>query len=318
MAYRKENLSKVKQQYTEKRAKALGLAKARLDEMHRSYPELREIDAALAETGIKLVEAISMGSVGITERVAAIRHDNEKLQQDRAELLLFYGYPANYTDVQYACALCEDTGYAGQKMCACMKRALSLLALERAGLAPLARTQSFSSFSLDYYKGDDRVTMQKNLEICREYAESFSENSESLLFLGKTGLGKTHLSTSIASVVIERGYDVVYVSAPALFLSLEAEKFGREASVPFREAEEADLLILDDLGTENPTPLHVNFLYQLINARMVAGKPTLINTNLSVREIKERYTDRVASRLLGEYLVLGFVGQDVRMQKIGS
>ena len=318
MAYRKEYLSKVKQQYTEKRARAHGLAKARLTEMHKAYPDLAQIDAALAETGMKLVQAISLGAVGITERVAAIRAENEKLQQDRADMLVFYGYPADYTDVHYECSLCEDTGYAGQKVCACMKRALSLLALERAGLAPLAKTQRFETFSLDYYRGDDRVTMQKNYEIAKDWAENFSTASESLLFLGKTGLGKTHLSTSIAVTVIDKGYDVIYVSAPSLFLSLEAEKFGREAELPFHEAEEADLLILDDLGTENPSPLHVNFLYQLINTRTVSGKPTLINTNLSVREIKERYTDRVASRLLGEYLVLGFVGQDIRMQKIGS
>jgi DNA replication protein DnaC len=193
-----------------------------------------------------------------------------------------------------------------------------MLALESAGLAALARTQRFDTFSLSYYQGDDRVTMQKNYEICRDYAESFTKSSENLLLLGKTGLGKTHLSTSIAVSVIDKGYDVVYSSAPALFLSLEAEKFGRDAQLPLREVEDADLLILDDLGTENPSPLHVNFLYQLVNARMVAGKPTIINTNLSVREIRERYTDRVASRLLGEYTVLGFVGQDIRMQKLGS
>lgn len=318
MVYRKENLSKVKQQYIEKRAKALGLARARLEEMHKAYPDLCEIDSALAETGMKLVRAISLGSDGIGDRVAAIRRDNEKLQQDRADMLIFYGYPADYTDVHYACPLCEDTGYQGTSMCPCMKRALSLLSLEKAGLASLAKTQRFDTFSLDYYRGDDRITMQKNLEICREYAKNFSLSSESLLFLGKTGLGKTHLSTSIATEVIEKGYDVVYISAPSLFLSLEAEKFGRDASLPLGEAEGADLLILDDLGSENPSPLHVNFLYQLVNARMVAGKPTIINTNLTVREIRERYVDRVASRLLGEYLVLGFVGQDIRMQKIGS
>lgn len=318
MAYRKENLREVKQRYTEKRAKALGIAKARLDEMHRKYPDLAGIDAALAETGMRLVEAISLGADGITERVAAIRQDNEKLQQDRAEMLVFYGYPADYTDVHYECPLCEDTGYRGTAMCACMKRALSLLALESAGLAPLARTQRFETFSLAYYQGDDRITMQKNYEICRDYAATFGKGAESLLFLGKTGLGKTHLSTSIAVSVIDKGYDVVYASAPSLFLSLEAEKFGRDAEIPLGEVEDADLFILDDLGSENPSPLHVNFLYQLVNARMVAGKPTIINTNLTVREIKERYTDRVASRLLGEYLVLGFVGQDIRMQKIGS
>ena len=317
MAYRKENLQRAKQLYTEKRARALGVAKAHLDELHAKYPDLRSIDAALAETGIRLVEAISMGPVGISERVAEIRRDNEKLQQDRADMLVFYGYPADYTEVHYECSLCEDTGYQGQAICPCLKRTLSLFALERAGLAPLAKKQRFETFSLAYYQGDDRLTMEKNFEICRDWAEGFSPASESLLFLGKTGLGKTHLSTAIAVRVIDKGYDVVYASAPSLFLSLEAEKFGRECEIPLSEVENADLFILDDLGTENPSPLHVNFLYQLINARMVKGRPTIINTNLSSREIKERYTDRVASRLLGEYLVLGFVGRDIRMQKIG-
>ncbi len=318
MAYRKEDLRTVKQRYTEQRAKALGEAKKRLNDLYREHPELREIDAALADTGMKLVEAITKGADGIRERIAAIRADNEKLQAERAELLVFYGYPADYTDVHYECPLCEDTGYQGTKICPCMKRALSLLALERAGLAPLAKTQRFDTFSLDYYTGDDRITMQKNYEITKDYAASFTPASESLLFLGKTGLGKTHLSTSIALSVIEKSYDVVYASAPTLFLSLEAEKFGREADIPFDEVSDCDLLILDDLGTENPSPLHVNFLYQIVNTRIVSGKATIINTNLSVREIKDRYTDRIASRLLGEYLVLGFVGRDVRMQKIGT
>lgn len=318
MAYRKDNLRACKQAYTEKRARALGLARKRLSELHEKLPELAEIDAALAKTGMKLVGAISAGADGITERVAAIRKENEELQEARAATLRFYGYSEDYTDVHYECADCGDTGYQGPYMCACMKRALSLLALESAGLAPLARTQRFETFSLDYYQGDDRITMQKNLELCKRYATTFSKSSESLLFLGKTGLGKTHLSTSIAVEVIDRGFDVVYTSAPTLFLSLEAQKFGRDSDIRIEEAEDADLLILDDLGTENQSPLHVNFLYRLVNTRMVSGKPTIINTNLTVREIRERYTDRVASRLLGEYLVLGFVGKDVRMQKIGT
>ncbi|MBR2986570.1 MAG: ATP-binding protein [Clostridia bacterium] len=318
MAYRKENLRSVKQAYTEKRARALGLARARLTELHETYPEIREIDAALAKTGMKLVNAISAGAEGITERVAAIRKENEELQEARAEALRYYGLPSDYSDVRYECPDCEDSGYRGTEMCACMKRALSHLALESAGLAPLAKTQRFDTFSLTYYQGEDREVMRRHLEFSKRYASEFCEHSPSLLLVGKTGLGKTHLSTSIAVEVIEKGYDVVYVSAPTLFLALEAEKFGRDSELHIDEVERCELLILDDLGTENPSPLHVNFLYRLINSRTVSGRPTIINTNLAPREIKERYTDRVASRLLGEYLVLGFVGKDVRMQKIGT
>ena len=317
MAYRKEDMTRVVQAFAHKRNEALGRAKARMEALYREHPEFREIDSALAKTGMRLVEEVLKGKEGITERVAAVRAENEALQKDRADLLALYGYAPDHTEVQYECPLCNDTGYTGEKMCLCMKKALAQLGLERSGLAPLARTQSFDTFDLKYYRDGDRATMEKNLSFCRQYAEKFSPLSPSLLFLGKTGLGKTHLSTSIAAVTVEKGTEVIYCSAPRLFLSLSDEKFGRAPLIPSADIHSAELLIIDDLGTENPSDLNVNFLYSIVNTRIVSGKPTIINTNLTVKEIKERYTDRIASRLLGEYIVLPFVGSDIRMQKIG-
>lgn len=317
MAYRKEDMTRVVQAYAHKRNEALAAARARLEALYREHPEFREIDAALAQTGVKLVEEICKGSENIASRVAAIRAENEALQKDRADMLAFYGYEPDHTEVHYECPLCQDTGYTEDSMCICMKKALAVLGLERAGLAPLARTQSFDSFDLKYYQGDDRVRMEKNLTFCKQYAKDFSPFSPSLLFLGKTGLGKTHMSTSIAVTVVEKGIEVIYCSAPRLFLSLSDEKFGRAPLIPSADIHSAELLIIDDLGTESVSDLNVNFLYSIVNTRIVSGKPTIINTNLTVKEIKERYTDRIASRLLGEYIVLPFVGSDIRMQKIG-
>lgn len=316
MSYRKENLKKVKQAFTEKRNAALGRSRERLERLHRDYPDLAAIDAALASTGMRLVEEITRGPENIAGRVAAVRRENERLQADRAEMLVFYGFPADYTDVTYECPLCEDTGYQGMALCSCMKKALAEAGLVSAGLAGLAASQRFESFSLDYYSGENRRRMEQNLAICQAYAEKFSPDSESLLFLGNTGLGKTHLSTSIAVRVIERGFDVLYASAPNLFASLEAEKFGRTASFSMADLLDADLFILDDLGAESAGALGVNFLYNLVNTRLVTKKPTLINTNLTPDELKKRYTDRVASRLLGEYHLLFFAGNDIRMQKL--
>ena len=317
MAYRKEILLKVRQDFNQKRNRAMGEAAARLERLHKDYPDLAAIDAALAKTGMSLVQEITKGSDGITERIAAVRLENERLQKDRADMLVFYGYSPDYTDVSYECPLCKDTGYCGVQPCLCYKKALARESLEKAGLSRLAATQSFDSFELKYYQGDNRVLMEKVLAFCKHYAESFHAKADSLLFIGNTGLGKTHLSTSIAVAVVEKGYEVVYTSAPNLFASLEAEKFGRESSLTMQEALDAELLIIDDLGTENPSNLNNNFLYNIINTRMITAKPTVINTNLMPADLMKRYTDRLASRLLGEYAVMRFAGNDIRMQKIG-
>ena len=317
MAYRKEILHKVRQDYNQKRNRALGEAASRLSALHEQYPDLAAIDSALAKTGMNLVGEIVKGSDGIAERVAAVRLENERLQKDRADMLVFYGFSPDYTDVAYECPLCQDTGYVGVDVCACYKKALAKEALAYAGLARLAAKQSFDNFELKYYQGDNRAMMEKVLAFCKHYAEGFHDKADSLLLIGNTGLGKTHLSTSIAVSVVDKGFEVVYTSAPNLFSALEAEKFGREASLTMQEVMDAELLIIDDLGTENPSQLNNNFLYNIVNTRLITSKPTLINTNLMPADLMKRYTDRLASRLLGEYAVMRFVGNDIRMQKIG-
>jgi len=317
MAYRKEILHKVRQDYNQKRNRALGEAANRLSTLHEKYPDLAAIDSALAKTGMNLVGEIVKGSDGIAERVAAVRLENERLQKDRADMLVFYGFSPDYTDVAYECPLCQDTGYVGIDVCSCYKKALAKESLLYAGLARLAERQSFDNFDLKYYQGDNRAMMEKVFGFCKRYAEGFHKKADSLLFIGNTGLGKTHLSTSIAVSVVDKGFEVVYTSAPNLFSALEAEKFGREALLTMQEVLDAELLIIDDLGTENPSSLNNNFFYNIVNTRLITAKPTVINTNLMPAELMKRYTDRLASRLLGEYAVMRFAGSDIRMQKIG-
>ncbi|MDR2909403.1 MAG: ATP-binding protein, partial [Oscillospiraceae bacterium] len=146
------------------------------------------------------------------------------------------------------------------------------------------------------------------------WAEGFNAKSESLLLLGRTGLGKTHLSVAMARAVAMAGYGVVYSSAQRMMDALEAEKFSRDP-----KAEGAadiflncDLLALDDLGTEFSTQFTAAALFNVINTRLTEGRPTVVNTNLEPVEIEAKYSQRMVSRLICGYRVLRFAGKDIR------
>ncbi|MBQ3639918.1 MAG: ATP-binding protein, partial [Clostridia bacterium] len=166
--------------------------------------------------------------------------------------------------------------------------------------------------------------MSEVLRQARAYAEHFgeedSENPKNLLLVGGSGIGKTHLSTAIARVVIERGYDVFYNSAVGMLSDFEALRFGtgmvQGDGANVARYTECDLLILDDLGTEVVNQFSLSCLYHVVNTRLNLGLATVISSNLPPMEISKTYSDRIASRLFGEYSVLMFRGKDIRQQKI--
>ena len=187
-------------------------------------------------------------------------------------------------------------------------------------------TQSFDTFELDWYDTEPgafsrspRETMERNFTVCRRFAQGFGHSGGNLLLFGDPGLGKTFLSASIARVVSEDGFSVVYDTAGHVFARCEAAKFRSDeepdAAEDVRRYEKSDLLILDDLGTEMTTAFVQSALYQLVNSRLLAGKSTVINTNLTPPELGVRYGAAVRSRLEGEYTVLPFIGRDIRKLK---
>ena len=157
----------------------------------------------------------------------------------------------------------------------------------------------------------------KNL-FALNYAKNFTKSSKSILMKGETGLGKTHLSLAIANEVINKGYSVVYVSAPDILSKLEREHFSYGSS---KEQEimqsllECDLLILDDLGTEFITQFSSTAVYNLFNSRINLCKPVIINTNFGVKELEQNYSQRFVSRAKATCDVLNFIGTDIRFMK---
>ena len=319
MSYNLENLARIRREYDNKHCLAEQAADEKRLFLQTQIPGLAEIDRKIAQTGPRLF-AIALHKS--TETTAEVRAEVQALRAQRGELLRSHGYPEDYSDVHYSCPDCSDSGYADGKMCHCMKQALVLAGYESSGIANLMQDCRFDNFSLDYYKTSQAVyeNMSRVLQIVRSYAENFTVGSPNLLFLGETGLGKTHLSVAVAKTLIERGYDVVYSGAVGLFSDFEAARFhntvGTESGNPTERYFTCDLLVIDDLGTEVSNQFTVSCLFDLINRRRNLGLPTVINTNLNYNELGARYTDRIVSRLFGEFLPLQFSGKDVRLQKL--
>ena len=318
MAYSRDNFDRVKQEIAGRRQRALADYESRVLEMSSVLPEAYELNRQISMTGPKSMDAVMANRLD-DRTLETIRKENADLRAKLGRLLEKNGYPADYMDLKYTCGKCSDTGYVGIEMCSCMKEALARAEFESSGLARLAKTQSFESFDLSFYTGRDLELMKINLEQLRSFADSFSESTtDSFILLGATGLGKTHLSTSVAARVIERGYSVIYETAQDVISVFEQKRFGGDyLSDRDRQYTECDLLIIDDLGVEVSNQFTVSCIYNVINSRLVRGKPTIINTNLTQGEMRQRYADRITSRIFGEFRPLLFTGLDVRQQKIG-
>ena len=293
---------------------------------YEKVPRIREIDHELRVTMAKTAQAAFLSGSDGREALLALREQNRGLQQER-ERLAKENFEEGFLDDTPICTICGGSGYVGSTMCECLrelcrqeqKREVSILSGSR---------DSFACFDLNYYPdrvdpqygASPRTVMEKNLRDCRNYASFFSLKSENLLFSGNTGLGKTFLSGCIARTVADRGYSVSYETASHLFTKLERARFERDEQCrqETEAALAADLLIVDDLGTEMTGQFTSVALYGLINDRLLAGKPTIISTNLTTEDISRRYTPQIASRLRGSYRRVPFLGEDIRILKNGG
>lgn len=320
MAYN-EKYEEVLRKYMSKNLDAKNAAEARAQELRNKFPEIAEMDAVLNKTAIRIMTA-SMEGGDYQKKVKGILEEVAAINEARSAFLEENGYPGDYSDVKYECPICSDVGYVNGKMCTCLRKELAIAGYHSSGIYKLIQKESFDNFDFGYYSGEDRENIENIYNTARDFADGFSKKEmRNLLFIGGTGLGKTHLSTSIAKVVIDNGFDVVYETAQRVFKDYEDERFGRaqkntEGEYPSAKYEDCDLLIIDDLGAEMQSQFNSSALYGIINTRINSDKSTIISTNLTQGEMMDRYSDRITSRLLGNYDVCLFKGKDVRMQKL--
>ncbi len=289
-------------------------AGARRAAAYEKYPRLAEIDRALSQKGSKIAITAISGDRGgleiLQQQITALSEEKNKILS------------GDTFETRYDCPLCKDSGYVDGKLCDCVKTLAKQIARKQLAEQMPLDTCGFDNFDLNYYSDREtdgiipRKKMTSVFEFCREYAASFDPTrSESLLFIGGVGLGKTHLTMAIVSEIADKGYDIIYGSAYNLLSAVEREHFSAEKGDSYESMIACDLLVIDDLGTEFTSPFLQSVLYNLINSRMLTRKPTIINTNLLLAEIEKRYSSRVMSRLMGYYNVRKFYGSDVRQIK---
>ena len=321
MGYSEKIFNLARETLASRKMKAESAAKIRHDDLILRLPEIYELEDRMRKSAYGLVGVLGMGEK-TAEYIEQLKKDNLEAQNEIKRILVENGYQENYFEPVYVCPDCSDSGIKNGKLCSCHLNLLRQLSYEQLCRNSPLKISSFDDFSLDYYKNNAEAYDQMNriYNYCVHYAENFDLTSDSLFFMGGTGLGKTHLSLAIAGKVLEKGYGVIYGSAQNLFSEIEREHFGRGDNADGTTEKmllECDLLILDDLGAEFITNFTVATFGNIVNTRILTNKPTIISTNYDFDSFNKRYSGRTASRVLGDYRILAFQGEDIRQQKLG-
>lgn len=325
---RAEILEKLNTLYLQRKQESVSKNKARIAEVsqHKELEEAIVDRHATIMLGIR--SAVSNTLDPKIDLKSAMQEKNEKIHQ----LLIKYGYPSDYLEPIYHCSICKDEGKIfspSTKECSCFVEEYNKLLASESGFSQVEQ-QSFSAYNPYVYSDtpivgknySQRTYMNSVLELLKLYAEEFPDNkktTKNLLFYGKSGLGKTFMMRAIHQELVNKNKIVHFTSAYKWFELAKKSYFGLE-SLAYEELLNADMLMIDDLGTE---PLQENItvpqLFNVINERHSRGLHTILSTNLDLPSFSQRYTERVTSRLEDKRFatIIPFVGEDVR-KKMGK
>lgn len=293
----------------------------RREEIKNKYPEILELDTTIQ----KLCLNLSMAALRVITDQNELNNIKEEITDLRAkkyEMLVSHGYNPDYLNLHYNCPKCKDTGFIGIEKCSCFKSKLIKLYYKDSDLEEAVKTNNFKNFNINLYPNhklnDERYTPRKNIEdileyITGEYLPNFKNSNTNLLFYGNSGTGKTFLSWCIAKELLDKGFLVVYKTSDDLLRALKDIKFNNDTDLE-NLLINCDLLIIDDLGSEQITDFSSTELFTLINKKILKNKKMLISTNLSLPLISKRYSERISSRIIGEFKLFKFFAEDIRIQ----
>ncbi len=313
--------------YDRTRTQKAAELRERKAQLYTRFPRLAQIEQELSLLGVQSAKAALLCPQEALQTVQKLQQSAQALHHERSEILQNAGILPNALELEYVCPLCKDTGFADGKECLCMKQKLMDKLYRQSNIHDIIQNENFDTFQLKYYSNapypQQEMTPRENMEHIYKKALSFAEQfpqSSSLLLWGPTGLGKTFLCNCIAKEVMDKGYLVLYFTAGQLCRLFEDYRFGNkdaeeETQDPMEDLLEADLLIIDDLGTEFSTVLTSAELFRIINERALAQKPVVLSTNLSADKLIQQYSDRILSRIRGTYEVMAFYGDDIRIRK---
>ena len=295
---------------------------AKLDEINKKLPLVSQLTDEITNMGASLTLAILNKNKAESDR---LRREMDNLDIQRATLLKENGFSPKDLEMEYFCPICKDTGFINGRTCQCLKEEITRQRQKFLTVLSPAPQADFAGFNLNMYSKSAMETskgtmivpynhMKRIYDYCVNYAENFSVRNKSILMLGNAGLGKTHLACSIANVVMGQGYTVMYSSSQSLFSKIEQSRYTDEDVIS--DILNCDLFILDDLGAESLTNYSLSVLYNIVNTRMITGKPCIYTSNItSQSSLQKKYGEKISSRLLGSCDTFVFVGEDIRILK---
>ena len=290
--------------------------KLRIKEIEKKYPQILEIDKAIQKLSLNLSLSILRGLN--EDEINSCKEEIKLLRNQRNNMLKSKQLPENYLTRWYRCPKCEDTGVYNHKKCSCYKEKLIALYYEKSDIKDLLKKNNFDNFDLSLFsnkksmdnKYSDKANMENIVEyITEDYLPNFSKSDTNLLFYGNSGTGKTFMSCCIAKALLDVGFLIVYKTSDELIRALKDIKFNNNYELEDLLVN-CDLLIIDDLGAEQITDFGTTELYNLINKKILKNKKMLISTNLNLIGLVKMYSERISSRLTGNFKMLKFHSED--------
>ncbi len=325
MALTSEQYNSIIQQFDRRRRDNQYALENRIRDVYDKVPQIEEINNSISSISVEAARKRLSGDPSASERLI---DDIEALVNQRKSLLLINGFPADYLEPSYYCEDCKDTGFIGNEKCHCFKQAEIDILFSQSNISSMLQKENFDTFSFEYYSNEEidpfsgktpLENIDEVVDVCYSYVRNFGKEHKNLLFLGETGVGKTFLTNCIANELLKKSYSVIYLSAIKLFdlladYSFHSKNAALDEYTP-KELLSCDLLIIDDLGTELTNSFTSSAFFNCINERLIQEKSTIISTNLSIENLDEVYSERILSRITGNYTILKIFGDDIRLLK---
>lgn len=307
--------------YEEIRAVEEKAFKERVAKIQALHPEIIDVDNEIQKKSLHLPLAI-LKSKGNIEEIEKLKNDITDLRAQKYEMLVSKGYDPEYLNIHYRCKKCSDTGYIGVTPCECTKNKLIKLYYKDSSLEETIKDSNFSNFDINLFSshklGNEKYSPRRNMEkmldyILNDYLATFENNSTNLLFFGNPGSGKSFLSYCISKALLDSGYLVIYKTSDELIKNLKDIRFNNNKDLEDILID-CDLLIIDDLGAEQLSEFSVTELFTLLNKKLLKKKKMLISTNLTLPDVTKIYSERIASRLIGNFKLCKFFSEDIRIK----
>lgn len=314
--------------YDQTRMKNQQALDQRIEDLFEKIPELKQVQNDIMDLSLNQARQELLHPENTEQAEASYQQKRQELSERKTTLLQEHGYPADYLDAIYDCPDCQDTGYIDNQPCHCLRHAMTLELYKSSNLIHILEEENFDTFNESFYNDTEihenlsltpRENIKRVCEICQDFIRHFDDVYDNLIFYGPTGVGKTFLTHCIAKQLLDTSHTVLYLTSLQLFDILEKNKFNKEDASTSNEQIsymlQSDLLIIDDLGTELVNSFTASQLFYFIEERHIRQRSTIISTNLSFQELRDRYSERIFSRFTGYYNFLMIVGEDIRIKK---